>query len=456
MPIKVRCGECQEVLEAPDGARGKVIRCSKCQGKVRVPSGKRRKGSAAKQPKPDSGDFLAGLDLSDAEDTSVRICTKCGTEVSEEARECAKCGIDLSTGELGKSARRRRGKKGPDPALFYKIVWKDSWRFMVKNKSLAIRTAVYSILLGAVGMGCLFMVLWCHRDPPKVFWGFLASISFLSIPGWLWHLHMEIISGTLQKKDRLKRVNFDLFVCTALGLKTFFWFTAIQVGLSIGGGGLIAKDMLIPGLALIGVGSLLALMILPLAMVHMTMVVTIPGWQIHKMLPVLLKNFAPTLYWCVILFVTSIPLLGCLGAIGAVSGNDIGGFIGTLQYNNSVASAQDEANAGAAAEGAAAPAGESKLKPLPWKSMIVPGVIAAFVPILIGFVGVFNMRSNGLLAYYFKDNLSLITLVKEKKYVSQAEVKRQQAEKKELAKLAKEEAKRKKLEAKEQAQKKRR
>jgi len=48
---------------------------------------------------------------------------------------------------------------------------------------------------------------------------------------WLtWFLHCTIINATLDKKDKLKRVNFDFFLCAALGIKVFAWqFAFAQV-----------------------------------------------------------------------------------------------------------------------------------------------------------------------------------------------------------------------------------
>ncbi|HID22524.1 MAG TPA: hypothetical protein EYP14_08995 [Planctomycetaceae bacterium] len=52
-----------------------------------------------------------------------------------------------------------------------------------------------------------------------------------------------------------------------------------------------------------------------------------------------------------------------------------------------------------------------------WQVLIVPGVALVLSIFLSGFVAVYNMRSNGLMAYYCKPKLGLITVKKEKKYV---------------------------------------
>ncbi len=137
MAVKVRCPTCDKVLNAPDAARGKAIKCPGCETKVKVPAGDSpvgnspasqgkstpRKSSgkvpAKKVEDPDSGEFLARLDLDDVADSSQAMCPKCGAALPEDATECPECGVDPSTGQLTASAKRRRNMKGPDPAQFY-------------------------------------------------------------------------------------------------------------------------------------------------------------------------------------------------------------------------------------------------------------------------------------------------------------------------------------------------
>ncbi|MGE5193471.1 MAG: zinc ribbon domain-containing protein, partial [Deltaproteobacteria bacterium] len=109
MAVKVRCPTCEKVLSAPDTARGKAVKCPGCETKVKVPaeesSGRgssttRRSGAKAparKRGEEDSIEFLAGLDLDKAVDTSAQMCPKCGANIPEEATECPKCGVDPTT-----------------------------------------------------------------------------------------------------------------------------------------------------------------------------------------------------------------------------------------------------------------------------------------------------------------------------------------------------------------------
>src|SRR5258708_17260151 len=157
-------------LNAPDAARGKAIKCPGCDTKVKVPAGEAqaregksapRKSSGKRPAKraddPDSSEFLARLDLENVADTNQSMCPKCGAEIPEEATECPKCGVDPTTGQLSAGAKKRRGMKGPDPALFYKAAWSDSWAFTKDNFKIVYRTAMYIILYGAIICGCIYM-----------------------------------------------------------------------------------------------------------------------------------------------------------------------------------------------------------------------------------------------------------------------------------------------------------
>ena len=159
MPIKVRCPGCKKVIGAPDAARGKAIKCPKCETKIRVASGsgkKKKKASAKKSAHDD--DFLSGLDLSDAEDENVRLCPKCSIEVDPDDIDCPECGVNLQSGVLSARTQRMRSRKGPDPALFYSGVWKDSLTFVRNNKGLGIRTSIYWLIMVTLGGACGAMV----------------------------------------------------------------------------------------------------------------------------------------------------------------------------------------------------------------------------------------------------------------------------------------------------------
>jgi len=235
MPVKVRCQSCEKVFAAPDAARGKLVKCPGCEEKVKVPPGGTPKSGgptkgAAKKPaskvQPEEHDHehvLKNLDLDNIEDTETKVCPKCGQEIFEEDTiECPACGLNFETG-LTKEKQR-----GIDPKLFYRVAFKDSWAFLTEYKSLALRTAMYSLVFGLLHFGCLFMITWCVNLPPRVFWILLAFVTGMVAPGWLWFLDTEIIKATMEKKEKMPRVNFDMFTCVALGIKYNLWRVAVR------------------------------------------------------------------------------------------------------------------------------------------------------------------------------------------------------------------------------------
>ncbi|HID22848.1 MAG TPA: hypothetical protein EYP14_10675, partial [Planctomycetaceae bacterium] len=323
MPIKVRCQGCRAVFNVPDAARGRAIRRPKCQAKFRVPAREPNEGRPARPSEPE--DPLASLDLSELEDRSVRVCPRCGTEVSEEDIECPNCFVDLSTGVMREATRRRLSRKGPDPALYYRGVWKDAWTFTMEQKPLVFRTIFYLTFWTLVSLGCVFMVSWCRNMPPRVFWAFVAAVTGLVPLGWLWHLNTEIVAATVNRKEQLPRIPFDFFLCVALGIKAIAWELAmcVQTVVSLIGLGLLVTGNHLLGGILLGVGVAATLPLLPIAFAHMAMPVSWPAWAINKLGEAFAKTLVPPLYWCLVLFVTSLPILGLLGGAAAWKGRDV-------------------------------------------------------------------------------------------------------------------------------------
>src|SRR5713101_6771862 len=135
MAVKVKCPTCDKVLNAPDAARGKAVKCPECETKIKVPAGNGESGrttprpsgpKTAKKPAPgsESTEFLAGLDFNKIVDSSSQMCPKCGAEIS--------------TGQLSAAAKKRKSRKGPDPAEFYSAAWRDSWAFTKENYTVAL------------------------------------------------------------------------------------------------------------------------------------------------------------------------------------------------------------------------------------------------------------------------------------------------------------------------------
>ena len=308
MPVKVRCGECEHVFAAPDAARGKAVKCPKCEKRVPVPSGAAKPGKAPAKKKAevtapeDDHDVLAKIDLSRVEDTSVKVCPKCGTQVEEDALACEACGTDLISGGMSASARRKKALRGGvDPRMFFKVVRKDSLAFLKENKNLALRTSIYTIVCTILMCLCFLVAAWCWAMPPRVFWGSLGLLFFLLPPGWMLSLNCEIINATVEKKEHMPRVNLDSFGSIALGIKTIVWMCVVgcQTLLLPIGVFLLSKGLLIVGGILVGISALVLLLILPMVMGHMAMPQTQRGWLLHHQLQCLGKTFGACAYFCV-------------------------------------------------------------------------------------------------------------------------------------------------------------
>jgi ribosomal protein L40E len=381
MAVKVRCPTCEKVLNAPDAARGKAVKCPECDTKVKVPAADasgggagstRRSGSKAPAKKrADVGDdeFLAGLDLDKVVDSSSQMCPKCGANIPEEATECPKCGVDPETGQLSASAKKRSGRKGPDPAIFYSLAWRDSWAFMLENKRVAIRTATYIILFAALQGGCWFMAWWSTNLPPKFFWLTMVGVTGLVIPGWIWCLTVETVRTTVARKTSIRQVHFDIFQNMALGIKQIIW-------------GIVFGWM--PG----------AVFMEPLAMIHMSMPVTTRAWLNFQMLSTFFRNFMPTMYVWVIRFVTYLLPNVMLFLTGFFLSATAIAYVNALQNKGT----------------------------MPEKTTLailftVAGVVGVLAIFMYSFMLIFNMRVVGLLAYYFKDTLDLVVIIADKTYV---------------------------------------
>lgn len=438
MPVKVRCRHCEKVFAAPDAARGKLVKCPGCEEKVKVPAGDTPKsGSPAKpgakksvkkaEDDDDHEHVLKNLDLDKIEDENARVCPKCGQEIYEEQTvECPSCGLNFETG-LTKEKQR-----GIDPKGFFKVAFKESWKFLKENKPLALRTGLYTLVFSMLTFGGVFMVSWCVNLPPRVFWMGIAFITGMVPNGWLWFLNGEIIRATMEKKERLPRINFDMFTCVALGIKYVVWRIAmgVQIVLPLVAAFLFYQRLLIPGIVVQVLGELILALMLPQVMVHMAMPVTIRGWLMHIQFQAWAKSFGACAYWCALTFVALLPSLVPAGIAGAVSYKSIGEFSGTMVYNYRV-NVQKGADLAAYADalnnpkkGAAQPTEPKdddpkyQNRPLPWKGMIVPAIGVVISQVLFGFGAVFAMRANGLLGLYFKKHLKLETMAKEVKWVS--------------------------------------
>lgn len=429
MPVKVRCPSCEKVLNAPDAARGKAVRCPKCKSKVKIPTGRPKK-PVAQAAAPDSTAFLLNLDAGSVEDSRSQICPKCGGDVSDEDIDCPSCGVNIETGVMSEAMRHKRSAKAGEARKFFQEMRSESWRFWKANTSLAFRTVVYLSLLSLVSFGCLYMVYWCVNAPPQTFWALCAFVFGVVCPGWILLLQIEIIRFSLDRKKKLKRINFDFFTSAALGVKMLLWM-ACTIGVVQIVTGTVAYFMLqsgqdIAAYALIGLGCLPAVLVFPIAASHMAMPVQYPAWMIHKLMMTFFRTWKGVVYWFVFVVATNIPALACFGVLGAVYSSDVKEFLDGTSYNqevkvrrSKVERKKDEIIPDARTQRELDAAGTpTELQP---SSLIVPGLLWLAGCTCFGLMNTFNMRSTGLYALYFRRDLDLIAREKETTYVSRSQ-----------------------------------
>lgn len=427
MPIKVRCKECDTTFSVKDEAEGKRVRCKSCGSPIKVTAGQKKKKRPSRSKSSDTDDFLASFDIDKIEDKDSKICPRCGYDVDDEDIECANCGVDLSTGRMSEATRKKRRRKGPTVEEFYGKSWGDAYTFLGNHKGLAFKTFLYSFIASTLFFGSIFMMMWCHRTPPRAFWGFIAFVSIMAIPGWIWFIQTEVVRFALQKKAKLKRITFDFFLCSALGIKFIFWVILFSLPMQAVFGAMgyyyITNDNIPVGAIMIAVGFIPTFLMFPLAMPHMTMTDSSPAWMMHKLGKVFLNLAKPAIFWCIVFLITNLPAIGCLVGIGVMYGNDLDQFFSNVRYNSLIA----------ADEQAKTDAEENKIqdfepgefvgkepRTLEPKVLIVPSILWFFACLFYAPAMIFNARVNGLMALHSKPDLQLITKIQETKYVSKA------------------------------------
>ena len=435
MPVKVTCTTCEKVINAPDAARGKAIRCPECQTKIAVPaesgapkavtaSAKKRKAAAEADQPVDSEDALANLDFRKAEDKNARICPKCGFDMQyqdEEDEECPKCGYDSSVGGLGAKARKR-AMKGPDPADFYPDLIKSSWKFVSKNRSLALRTILYTLVSLLFSLISALMYLWVSPWPPRAFLALCFVVSFLVIPGWMWVLDVETIKLSLERKDK--------FLASAMGVAFCAWCVAVIAPVVLVPAGLGYYFMtrlqderavlVIP--VCLTLGLIPSILMLPVAMSHMAMIVPSKGWMVWELVPITARNIKPALLWLLLFVIMNIPAIAGLATIVVVSGPGLVKMATVMETNAENArklfAQQMNPNTQKRGEPRAIQVLPEEPKEVDFQPLIIPCVILAVMAVVNGFTSLFLMRVNGQFTYFNKSHLGLIDRRKEKKYVS--------------------------------------
>lgn len=437
MAVKVRCPDCEKVLNVPDAARGKSVKCPACNGKVSVP-GEKPSAKPAAKPKsksaaPDSESSLKTLDLRNAEDFDARICPKCGYDMGhldEESTECPKCGVDIETGGLGEKARKK-ALKGPDPDKFFETMWGGQWKFVFKHHSLAWRTVLYVWLASML----MFTMLWCFyripQWPPRIFFALMTGVCAMMIPGWLWFLDGEIVKGTLERKEKLKRINMDFFLCSALGVKWVLWHVCVGLPVLIIPCGLAWFLVSMSGMPtyvgaiIVAVGYLPLLPLMGVAMGHMVMPQPEPGFMIWKLIPGVLKSFKACFLWSFLVVMLHLPAIGCITAAGVLYGEQLSTLSANMVENGAIYRAKyaaENASKQHKEKLMADPRVAKEYLPTDYWPTVVPLILWTVACLTIGYTSVYCMRLNGQLIYFFREHYDLQALVREYKYVAKEQV----------------------------------
>lgn len=431
MPIKVRCRGCEKVLTIPDAARGKTVQCPECGEKMKIPAGEepssKRSAPAAAKPaakkpakKDDpaqlSGEIFANLNLNQVESEEGQICPYCAAPLDEEDPVCRGCGMNVETGKMDKKEQKKRARKGPDTAKYWKEAWTDPWEFVREHTSLSTRTGLYWTQFAFLVCACYFMAHdYCTKGPPKTFWYFMTALSLLGIPGWYWFLAIKLIQAEVfREKIKPDRIHFDFLQNVAIGLRAIIWpmVVFLPVWMIIGILMLVAKVLLVdilPNevLSIIGIVSLAApFLVFPLATIHMTSKYTYRAWIFWELLVTFAKNAAPSFYWLLQALVMMSPIALIVFALQQWGG-------GANPFSNTYV---DQLVLGIC-NWFFKLIGEQISPEEPGflftllrvvLEMICAFLIIAPIAVLAAFPAVYLMRSNALMAYYFQPTLELV------------------------------------------------
>ena len=374
MPIRVQCSGCQTFLNAPDAAAGKALKCRQCGGRVPVPAvgaavSARPRPRRPAAPAADGGedDIFGGLDLRQMEDTKKKICPGCANPVKDDDIDCPKCGVTIATGVLGERQRIRKERKGPPPEEFYKGVWGNSWKFLKKHWTFAVRTAVIWSVCLSMAATCAYSlayyvtnrteallemakkdtqnisiqgdflyikmpegkgakvefdgtyyqratVLWAPhlqpwREPPAIFWIGMTIAFQLGFGGWFWTLATTICNSTMAGEKRVKRFQFDFFANLTLGIRFYAWPTMLILPLLIVPG-ILAPFSPIAAAIVAGIFFIFPVLVLPAAIVHMAQKYSYRAWLMTWMARDFGKTIGASLYVFMLMFVLVILLPG--------------------------------------------------------------------------------------------------------------------------------------------------
>ncbi|GAB4135082.1 MAG: hypothetical protein Tsb009_00930 [Planctomycetaceae bacterium] len=446
MPLKIRCRECEKVLNVPDKARGKAIRCPSCQTTLKIPAGNSTQKSARSRsvdeaPPPnrrrrpakaavasEMDDFLSGVDLRRAEDHRVRVCVKCGYEVPEpdededELIDCPQCKHNIDTGIMSERMQKKLARRGPDPEEYWGMMWKGSFAFVKENARLAIRVGTYWTIFCTLAVFSFFCYAMTENLPPMVFWLSMIFLFVSGASGLYWYISVQVIRHTTgpKRKKKMEKVNFDIFQNISLGLKSVLWplvmaFPIVVVLLGIHFGPLLFGDDIYDDYMItIIVGAIIyvfAALMFPIAMVHMSMPYTYKGWLPVNLVIIFSRVALPALYWFLAFLAAILPIAVTLVILQLTWSDGLIGFI----YDVRIATF-DLLDWIIETVGIRVPKPGSALNTRAWWMIIIlyalsllPIVIAvAPFCIMFSFTSLFLMRANAYLALYFNKELDLV------------------------------------------------
>lgn len=438
---KIRCSGCETTLNLPEKAQGKVVACPKCGKKLKVPAGEAEAVTpkARSAPKPEQSEGVVDfgsldLDRLQNEAGGGGICPFCAAELDPEDPVCRKCGMNVQKGQMDAREQRRRTLKGADPYLFYTHAWKESWQFLLENIPLALRTGGIWALFATINATCTYMSLvFCKNWPTKAFWGGLAIISALGIAGWFISLVMGIITTSIVKeKFRADRFYFDFFKTAAAGGRVIFW-PLVVIGPLLPVVLIFYLWMLLTNptlavnpkfvLGLFAVTFALPVLVLPIALVHMTTRHPYKAWIMWELLVLFVKNAGATLYFLLISVLAFIPAMGMAALmvyltrsgnpfvseviVGAPLAEGAGGAAGAEQWSpgltgNIVLWLMKVADLGTDQSGVAYILMKGML------NIAAACIVVMPVAYVAAFPAVFVMRMAGLFGYYRTHTLDLV------------------------------------------------
>jgi hypothetical protein len=440
MPVRVRCPQCDKVVNAPDAARGKAVKCPECQGRISVPaadaeSAPPAKGSAAKpqakspakpatKPAPakkpastSDVDFLAKLDLSRSEDQNTKVCPKCGEVVDEEDLECANCGVDLVTGGLGKTARKAR-MKGADPNDFYGKAWKDGLEFVKLNMGITINSWINVMILfagSATAFGLAFLFKWFDHTPSFIFFLVLGTLASIGTFGWFLSLSAKVVMFALEKQIKLDRTSFEIFTAMATGVSWAIWSVAAAIPFLpiIAPVYLFTRDsgpLINYGLTAV-VAAFFAYLPIPCVIPHRAMPVSWMIWVSPLMWKVAIKNIGGVLFCWVVAFTTWLPMMLLILLEVLLAKNFLVCTLGAFGIKDTGLEAKTAAMNFPFAGGTIGIAGAI---------FVLIGALILRVAVLFYFScwAMYMLRVVGLFTYFNKKGLELVSEVKQKAYVA--------------------------------------